>query len=367
MLRSCNQLFSSLVIMAICLMGCASHFIPDQGTPNVDTYYFRSQDGWKLALTRYMPKYSFANSAPLLMIHDLYSNADSFASHRNQGLATCLARAGIMVFVLDFRGAGISEKPAWWNKRQYDWSFDDLVKYDLSASVLEALRISGRSQIDILGHGLGGMAVLAFAQTEYGKYIHNIILIGVPARWRELNALQRSLLQAANQLEPAKPIPAQMMHKISSPFVGAKETLFETMLANDKLLDRQTKDQFASSCLENISSTLALQVASWWKTNSFKSLDDKTDYLQGLSKIHSPMLIVSGKIDNLADPNESLELLDRVSSKDKTLRVFSKANGYSDNYGHLGLLIGPNANEDVFPFIYRWLKKHACSERKKIE
>ena len=44
-----------------------------------------------------------------------------------------------------------------------------------------------------------------------------------------------------------------------------------------------------------------------------------------------------------------------VSSEDKDLIIFSKANGYTTNYGHCDLIIGKNSRKEFYPAIVEWL------------
>ncbi len=49
---------------------------------------------------------------------------------------------------------------------------------------------------------------------------------------------------------------------------------------------------------------------------------------------------------------------EHVSSKDKTYRELGLANGYRADYGHLDIILGKHAPDEVFPYLADWIDKH---------
>ena len=92
-------------------------------------------------------------------------------------------------------------------------------------------------------------------------------------------------------------------------------------------------------------------------SGEFMSVDKKEDYTKKLHLIRVPMLIIAGRGDEMATVETMQYLYDNISSKDKELHVFSKKNGYSADYGHCDLILGKNSKEEVYSYIYDWLKK----------
>ncbi len=68
-----------------------------------------------------------------------------------------------------------------------------------------------------------------------------------------------------------------------------------------------------------------------------------------------PILLIAGQVDNLAPPEVVRFAYNKVSSTDKTYRMFGRVNGYKANYGHNDLMLGKHAREEVFPLISQWL------------
>jgi len=68
-------------------------------------------------------------------------------------------------------------------------------------------------------------------------------------------------------------------------------------------------------------------------------------------------LFVSGQIDTVVPPWLSFPGVSAISSREKLFHVFGRINGYSREYGHLGLVLGGGALKEVFPVIHQWIEK----------
>ena len=93
------------------------------------------------------------------------------------------------------------------------------------------------------------------------------------------------------------------------------------------------------------------------KRGEFVSVKGDFSYRRSLGKIETPLLLIGGEADKLAPP-EAIEIVRReVGSKDRTVRVFGPKAKDSVAYGHIDLILGPKARQEVFPAIARWLKQ----------
>ena len=96
----------------------------------------------------------------IVMLHAMMTDGRYFGARREDGFATVWTEAGYDVYVPDFRGHGRSVPPV---AGTDDWSFDDLVEFDLPA-IIAAVADSAKlrpSQLVILGHSLGGLVLTA--------------------------------------------------------------------------------------------------------------------------------------------------------------------------------------------------------------
>jgi len=112
-------------------------------------------DGWRLSLEWSRPPAGRTAHGVVLLTHAMMASGRTLAR-----LAAHLAAAGREVYVLDFRGHGASAPPT---AREADWTFDDYVAFDLlAAQALVAHRSGlGPTEIDYLGHSLGGLVGVA--------------------------------------------------------------------------------------------------------------------------------------------------------------------------------------------------------------
>ena len=119
--------------------------------------FARTKDGWHLALSRYgaQPRRRY----PVLLVHGLGSNRLAFDLAPEVSLAACLGRLGFDVFALDLRGHGRSQKPRWWGKKFWGWSFHDYPEKDLPAAIDAVLERTGADGVHVVGHSMGGITL----------------------------------------------------------------------------------------------------------------------------------------------------------------------------------------------------------------
>ena len=92
----------------------------------------------------------------VVCLHAMMTDGRYFGARKPDGFAAALAARGFDVLVADFRGHGGSQPPV---AGPDDWSFDDLVDFDLPAIVAAAG--CARDELVLLGHSLGGLVVTA--------------------------------------------------------------------------------------------------------------------------------------------------------------------------------------------------------------
>ncbi len=340
------------LMIVILALGCAG--MP-RGSSSGDgeTSWIQTADHWKLALHHYAA-HSRRGGPPLVLLPDVYENAAAYDLDADHALARGLADAGIDVTVAELRGQGQSERPTWWNERRADWTFDHYVEQDLPAIVDAVCRARTAPKVVLGGHGFGGLAAVVFAEAKPEK-VAGLVGLGVAARLTHLNELHRTLLGKVDDLDWLAEVPAPLGATAPAPFVGSRDSLFDVLLCNGRKLNRQTVADYYAHALVPVSVGVARQIAGWLQHQSCAAYDGRTDYLAGLAKIKCPILLLSGQVDNLIDPADSRDLLDRVGSSDKTQRIFSTANDYFDDYGHAALLIGERATNEVGGYLAEWL------------
>jgi pimeloyl-ACP methyl ester carboxylesterase len=122
-------------------------------------------------------------------------------------------------------------------------------------------------------------------------------------------------------------------------------------------VDRRTISRFYGYTLEDPGPGALRQFAPYLKTGHMLSADRKIDYSARLGEVTVPALMVAGARDLISDVPSTRMTFDALGSGDKTLFVFSKANGHVADYGHCDLAWSRYAPREVFPAVIAWLDR----------
>jgi len=107
--------------------------------------------------------------------------------------------------------------------------------------------------------------------------------------------------------------------------------------------------------LGNPSRAKLQQLARWSMEGRFNSFDGQIDYRANLQRIHTPMLVVAGGQDRLAPPESVGYGFDRMASSAKRFVTLDRASGFSADYGHVDIVFGRRAPDEVFPLVAEWV------------
>jgi pimeloyl-ACP methyl ester carboxylesterase len=137
----------------------------------------------------------------------------------------------------------------------------------------------------------------------------------------------------------------------------APSILTETIFQEENIPDRTYRDM-EEQAVSDASKPEMRQFLRGVLRGEFVSADGRVSYTSALSAVHTPTLVVVGRADELADPLVGRGVFDRLGSSDKELIVAGKAEGFSTDFGHVDLLLGPAARKEIYPRIASWLKGH---------
>ncbi|XP_030383521.1 lipase 1-like [Scaptodrosophila lebanonensis] len=139
----------------------------------VETHYVTTGDGYVLCLHR-IPR---PDSQPILLVHGLMSSSASWVQMgpRN-GLAYILFRRGYDVWMLNTRGNVYSKKhsnPRIKPSSYWSFSFHEIGKFDLPATIDFILNTTGLAKVQYIGHSQGCTAffVMCSERRGYAKKI----------------------------------------------------------------------------------------------------------------------------------------------------------------------------------------------------
>ncbi len=323
----------------------ALHDLPDQ------IHFLSASDNVKIALFRYTPKGKNRHSEPILFCHGLGANMHNFDVTEKYSLARYMANSGYDSWILNLRGAdvkGIIEYDNW------DFNFDDFVKKDVPDAVHYILNKTQDRGLYWIGHSMGGMLLYSYLLQGGDKFIKAGVTLGSPVRFTSSEKTLSGLLKLRPLLNLTVKIHANVFAKLLIPLTGALNTSFITNQMNVQNIDPHVIKIAQYNAVTPLSSRLLAQFGNWVGKYAI-SLSDGTKITENLTSIVTPLLIISGKGDKLSTVADTVYTYEKIRSKDKTYIELSAKNGFSADYGHIDLVFGKYAPEEVYPLIKEWL------------
>jgi pimeloyl-ACP methyl ester carboxylesterase len=125
---------------------------------------------------------------------------------------------------------------------------------------------------------------------------------------------------------------------------------------NPHNIDRAVFGRALGRFMCNVPRTMLRQLAQWSLSGEFRSCDGRVDYRANLSRITTPALIIAGTADRLAAPDMVRFGYESIGSSRKRYREFGLCHGDSADYGHIDLVFGRRAPEEVFPTMSAWIE-----------
>jgi predicted alpha/beta hydrolase len=258
-------------------------------------------DGVRLHLARVPAR--GPRRAVVLCTHAMMAHGRYFGASRRPGFAAFLAERGIEVFVLDWRGHGLSRPP---DPRRDQWCFDDYVELDLPAAIAAVARAAGVSpaELVVLGHSLGGLVTLAALGTG------------------RIGPL-RALALASTSVWLPGPTGSRGRRALMALYdMSARPFGFAPIRLARAGTDDEPRDYVA-------------QLAGWARTGRWTSRTG-VDYLDALARIDVPAWAFVGAGDRLCRPDDAEALRGRLRAA-APLRIVGEAHGDAFDPDHFRL------------------------------
>lgn len=333
------------------------------GVEDIADQVFRAptDDGWQLALHFHRPTYPRPGAYPVIISHGIANNKFGVDLDRNHSLAYYLKQNGYPVFVVSLRGCGKSRFSA--RSGFHDFTFDDIVEYDVPAVIRKVRELTGSPRVNWVGHSMGGMIAYGYLGRKLPGYedIATMTALGSPAR---LDTAMASLMGGiTNNAWINKIVDIRFGAQILSPFTGRFPSPIEDILYRREAVSRTTFRKLMKNGVENIANGLANQFIEWLKTGREHTRDGSFNYREGFKNIKIPLLVVSGSKDMVAIAESVRYGYEQAGSKKKKYFNAGKEDGASVDYCHTGLVLGEKASQDIFPMVLSWLDEHGCERR----
>jgi pimeloyl-ACP methyl ester carboxylesterase len=319
--------------------------------------FARTPDRWDIALHHYAGER--ADLPAVILCPGYACNRNFLDFDERYSLARFLARRGFDAWVLELRGHGYSEPAGGRSSR--GWTFDDLVQFDVPTAVTHVrARCAGRRLVWV-GHSMGGMVMYAALgqNPTVQESLAGLVTLASPIAFPAVaSQVMRSLGELFLRLPLPEVLPQHGALVAIWTAIGWTPRATEIGM-NPSNVDHGVFGEALRRSICNVPRTMLRQLAQWSLTGEFRSCDRRTDYRANLSRIRTPMFIIAGAADRLASPEMVRYAYDRISSSRKQYREFAARRGDSADYGHIDLIFGRHAPDEVFPPIGAWIENEA--------
>jgi pimeloyl-ACP methyl ester carboxylesterase len=360
------------LLLALFLPGCATmrRHADDPDLRPASDGFADTADGWHLGIRHIRPERPDPGKLPVVLCHGMGLNSTFWTITGGNHLPRQLAARGYEVFIVDLRGSGASHRDGvvgvvnrglretpLLEFGEGRWTMDDEANYDVPAVLDYVARATGKDRVNWVGHSLGGMLMLAYLETsDHPERIANFVAMGspatlAPAPHTELlraNKGLRLLLRGISTGRIARP----MMY-VRLPGLERIDRFYYTAVN----VDRRTIERFYGYTLENPGRGALRQLEVYLRTGHLVSADGTFDYANNLNRVTTPILVVAGEGDLLADIPSTLSTYYALGSKDRTLARYGRQDGHHADYGHCDLVWSRFAPTEIFPDVGAWLDR----------
>lgn len=260
---------------------------------------------------------------PVILLHGSFSNRRFWYSPKGIGMGAYLARAGFDVWIPEMRGHGLSAR----NEAYRHNCVADYARYDLPAIAAFVAEQSGQAP-HWIGHSLGGTTLAAALGGHYldARHVASVALFGS---------------QVSRSFWPLKVPPLQW---------GARLLLKRFEHFSGPRFKRGPEDEPMGVLMESMR----------WRGLFGRFGDKKDDWWAGLQHVTVPLLCVAGSGDHQDPEWACRELFEQFGSEHKTFLSLGRAHGFSEDFGHVQMLVSKAAQAQVWPQVVDWLNQGHC-------
>lgn len=344
-------------------------------------YKTRTEDGWDIVLKRFKGPNVSKQKAPVILCHGFNYNDEFWCLDKKYSLAYYLYTRGYDVWLISLRGSGDSTKSGLSELRslsklnllkmpetlaraalslnKLNWNIDDHINKDIPAAMELVKKETGYEAVNWIGHSLGGMIMYGYLEGG-GEGIRSFVSIASPLIIPQPpNDLMAMIRDQPGALYLSLVINSTVASQFKAAGVDLMKSPFDLLFYNTANMEKDIIIKMYRQAVEDIAPGVIDQLRVMIARGEFLSADKTINYSANLSRINIPILCLGGLDDNIAPVTSIYYAYDKVSSSDKSMRIFCLANGYSANYGHNDLVLGKKAPEEVYPYILKWLEKRA--------
>lgn len=332
----------------------ARRYFIDSGADEI--HRVRCPDGVRVSVKRFHPPGGADHKAlPVLCIPGLGADSHNFDAPAPSGFATYLAEQGFDTWVVDLRGTGLSDVE---RERWSDITFDDLVHQDLVSVIEHVLESSGKEQLHLVGHSMGGMLIYAtLGTTRVASQVRSAVALCAPVGFAQGLHFPRAIRPLLKIGDYIPGIHAGRLMRLTAPLLLRRGSRgFTAHLAPSDNVDERYVRRVAHRTVQDVPRGLLLQFRDWVTKDRFCSKDGRLDYRARMAGITTPTLVVAAPKDKMASPRSVMRARELLANAD--VMVCSERQGFSTDYGHIDVIFGRRAHDEIFPRLSRFLIEH---------
>ncbi|XP_055470067.1 tear acid lipase-like protein [Psammomys obesus] len=347
-----------------------------------EEYEVVTDDGYILLINRIPHGINTNSSGPKTVVycqHGLFSTAGVWvANPPNNSLAFVLADAGYDVWMGNSRGSTWAKKHVNLttdSEEFWAFSYDEMIKYDLPATIDFILKKTGQKQIYYFGHSQGTLIALgAFATNQQlAEKIKIAFLLAPIATVKHVKGTGRSpayftpetfkLLFGEKEFLPTVAFSklSEYVCNIKVLNAGCAALLGSLNGYAPKQLNMSRVDVYVKLSLAGTSVQILLHYSQAIKKGVFQAYDwgspsqnmlhynQITPPLYNVEDVKVPIAMWTGDKDFLANPNDVANLVPKISNLMYHKNI--------PDFSHLDFIVGLNAREEVFNEILTLLAK----------
>jgi polyhydroxyalkanoate synthase subunit PhaC len=292
---------------------------------------------------------------PVLLVFALINRPDIFDLRPGHSFVEYLLEEGFDVFLLDWGVPGDEDS---------DMGVDSYVCEELPWGIRETLRASGQEELSLIGWCIGGALVAMYAAMHGDPPARNLVLLTTPVdtrgslyeKWVGRDSFDVDYVAEVLPSIPGRGVDfANKMMKPVSNYWTTFRQLWDSVLAGEGR--REAYQAMARWVGDN--PPFPGRAYREWITWMYKEnrLVSGRMRLRGhkvdLRDIDQNLLVVTAGADHIAPRTGTLPLLDLVGSEDVT-HLDRKG-------GHIGLMAGSKAREEIWPEIAEWLAERSAA------
>ncbi|KAL9457426.1 hypothetical protein AB3S75_006470 [Citrus x aurantiifolia] len=345
-----------------------------------------TQDGYILSMQR-MPKARSgkpADKPPVLLQHGLLMDGITWLLNSpNESLAFILADKGYDVWISNTRGTKYSlghtslspNDPAYW-----EWTWDELMAYDVTASVKFVHDQTGQQKLHYVGHSLGTLvAFAAFSQDKLVSMIRSAALLSPIAYLGQMpSQLARSAVDAflaediywlgLHEFAPRGDAVAKLLEDICQKPGNNCSNLMSSFTGQNCCLNSSRTDIFLEHEPQSTATKNMIHLAQMARKGTIAMYDygneddnmnhygQPTPPVYNMTKIPKdlPLFLSYGGKDLLSDVKDVKLLLGNLKDHDSDKLVVQ----YIKDYAHADFVFGIQANRDVYDPMMAFFRRH---------